>query len=611
MSDAYQWPENSAKTVSIDATFKASKKATIASSDQMRTNPSEGGLLTSINEVTEVMKWELCQTQSNARISEFLRGLRERHEILEVPLPEQFVADNCCHIVRAILDVFPEAAVGLDVFHCIMRYQAAIINGTKNPYRLAVAQDLRDAILIKGASKEVPAKYWAKEEQEVKLEAAFVKWTRRGGVWSAAAAKVHADQMKHVRKGCLARRCDDIAADGSRIEGTHKGWNSIMRSHASGLETFVALGHDFVLRRNVRIASALKDEPRPFVTQSAYGSHNVRLANHNAKVWNASVETNNSRGYKTQAMLRPELPIVNSGEIFGLVRSADAETYRGLIQLKEEEDDEDDEDKLLRIMDESEVTHEQVSEQTGVDLSMFVSPDTTTTRRRRAAVPPHAEPPSSVSPLPVSSKSAACSAASDTVAMPGPATMTVMAATTMTAVTAMTTPNRPVAQPDATADIPVDPILLAEDAYIRASMQDREKEVFEVEHHGNVVDLTLDEDSAKLEDGVVTLPSDSSSRKRKTTDAEEPGNAIKKLKKKKLKKSPQNAHLFVPGMRLVSQAKRVPLFKTRRPPAAARSTQPAPNAGVLRSSAAPSIPHVSAVPAYAVPCYADVRCAPS
>ncbi|KIM89482.1 hypothetical protein PILCRDRAFT_2691 [Piloderma croceum F 1598] len=42
------------------------------------------------------------------------------------------------------------------------------------------------------------AEYWSKEEQAVKLEAAFEKWSRKGGVWSVAAAQVYADQMNHV-----------------------------------------------------------------------------------------------------------------------------------------------------------------------------------------------------------------------------------------------------------------------------------------------------------------------------------------------------------------------------------------------------------------------------
>ncbi|TFY73725.1 hypothetical protein EWM64_g10287 [Hericium alpestre] len=349
-----------ARVMSLDATFKASKKATLTGTDQSKTNPSEGGLLTAVSEWTEVMTWKLCQSQANAEMSEMLGGLKDRHDVLEEPPPEQFIADNCCHILRAILSVFPDAAVGLDVWHAIQRYLVTIVNGTRNPYRLAVAEDLRDAILIKGASKEEPAKYWAKEEQEVRLEAVHTKWARRGGVWTAAAAKVHADQLKHVRKGCLMRRCQDVRSDGSRIEGSHKGWNNIMRAHASGLETFVALGHDFVLRRNVRIASSRADPP-PFIAESTFGSHHVRLASHGARLWNSAIEADRRFYRATGNDFRPraEMRIVDSGETFGLIRSVDAETFGGLIRLKEEEEPEEDDEELLQRAEETELTFQQ------------------------------------------------------------------------------------------------------------------------------------------------------------------------------------------------------------------------------------------------------------
>lgn len=35
-----------------------------------------------------------------------------------------------------------------------------------------------------------PAVYWPREEQITRLEAAYVKWDKKGGVWTAAAKKV-------------------------------------------------------------------------------------------------------------------------------------------------------------------------------------------------------------------------------------------------------------------------------------------------------------------------------------------------------------------------------------------------------------------------------------
>ena len=59
--------------------------------------------------------------------------------------------------------------------------------------------------------------------------------------------QVHANQLSHIQKGCLTRPRDNITTDGSHIEGTHKGWNSMMRLFASSLEVMNALRHNHVL----------------------------------------------------------------------------------------------------------------------------------------------------------------------------------------------------------------------------------------------------------------------------------------------------------------------------------------------------------------------------
>ncbi len=153
------------------------------------------------------------------------------------------------------------------------------MGGSKCPVRPAVARDIVDAILKSRALANMPAIYWSKDEQEIRLQAAFKKWEVKG-VWTAAGAKVrprlprytvlsshhsflkaHEEQLAHVRKGCLSRPRDNVRADGSRIEGTHKGWNSLQCSFSSSIEMMAALGHDFVLRHNSRVESTLKDPP--------------------------------------------------------------------------------------------------------------------------------------------------------------------------------------------------------------------------------------------------------------------------------------------------------------------------------------------------------------
>lgn len=119
------------------------------------------------------------------------------------------VVDNCCHVRNFIVKAMPEICVLLDVYHFLMRsvlfvcrdrfvtdavfgrYLATIINGTKNPHRAQVANDISGSILKKKANgKGGSAEYWTKEEQAKRLSDVYQKWSEKGNVWSAASAKV-------------------------------------------------------------------------------------------------------------------------------------------------------------------------------------------------------------------------------------------------------------------------------------------------------------------------------------------------------------------------------------------------------------------------------------
>ncbi|KAA1473136.1 hypothetical protein DENSPDRAFT_899980 [Dentipellis sp. KUC8613] len=297
-------------SISIDNTFKCAKKATVTSSQLTRTNLFRGGLLTALNEKSEIVAWRMCQSGTNAELEEMLAGLLNRHEALLAPLPDSFTADNCCSVRNAIHKAFPHADVNLDVWHFKQRYIVSIVNGTKNPYRSAISQDVVNSILISHADDNGPAKYRSKEEQEERLDAMFKKWSEKGGAWSAAASKVHADQLGHVRKGCLARKQQDIATDGSRIEGSHKGWNAIMRSFSCGLDV-------------------------------THGSHHLRLVNYTGAMWNGLLTKAKSQGKTSDLKPRPQLTIIQSNETFGLVISGDALTFGGLLAIKDEDLDEE------------------------------------------------------------------------------------------------------------------------------------------------------------------------------------------------------------------------------------------------------------------------------
>ncbi|KAF9014709.1 hypothetical protein BDZ89DRAFT_894715, partial [Hymenopellis radicata] len=127
-------------------------------------------------------------------------------------------------------------------FRCL----AAILNGSKNSARDAVAGDISRALLKTRSKNGSGAEYFSKEDQGRNLLSVYDKWAAKGDVWSAPLQRyLSLDQVTHARKGCLTRSRQDILSDGTRIEGSHKGWNSIMRAMPCGLSMFISLSDDF------------------------------------------------------------------------------------------------------------------------------------------------------------------------------------------------------------------------------------------------------------------------------------------------------------------------------------------------------------------------------
>ncbi|KAJ6460701.1 hypothetical protein C8R47DRAFT_1226202 [Mycena vitilis] len=352
--------------LNLDNTFKAANKATVVDDSKAHTRVMKGGILSVLNELNQIISWRFCQSGSASEIVELLQGLKTRLDALGVPYPEMVTVDNCCHVKTQILSVIPDIRVLLDVFHFLMRYAAVILNGTRNPHRGEVLKNIRDAIVKEPSSKDAPAKYWPQDEQKVRLAAAFEKWAVRGGVWSAAAQNVHSAQMQHVSKGCLARPRDDIASDGSRIEASHKGWNSLQRSFASGIGLQAALGHDFVLRRNIRVAFNGKHKSSdPFVL-STFGSHHLSLVDHTAASWNGILGTL-AKGSSFVPL--PQLKNVESGETFGIVNSPSTDTYGGLYTIKPEPEDDMEVINELDPKEQQDLVHEL-----NLDPALFLEP---------------------------------------------------------------------------------------------------------------------------------------------------------------------------------------------------------------------------------------------
>jgi hypothetical protein len=115
-----------------------------------------------------------------------------------------------------------------------------------------------------------------------------------------------------------------------------------------------ALGHDFVLRRNIHIGFAARGKDPTTFLKWTYGSHHTCLVTHIASTWNGLLGWKTIRRLDLSLDPRPILQVVNSGEKFGLVASDDATSFGGLIDIKKEEPHEESLDLVLHDNDEVE-----------------------------------------------------------------------------------------------------------------------------------------------------------------------------------------------------------------------------------------------------------------
>ncbi len=116
-----------------------------------------------------------------------------------------------------------------------------------------------------------------------------------------------------------------------------------------------ALGHDFVLRCNIRVGFAACGKDSTTFLKWTYGSHHTCLVTHITLMWNALLGWKTIQRLNLGLNLQPVLRVVNSGETFGLVASDNATSFGGLIDIKKEEPHEELLDLILD--DSNEVEH--------------------------------------------------------------------------------------------------------------------------------------------------------------------------------------------------------------------------------------------------------------
>ena len=143
----------------------------------------------------------------------------------------------------------------------------------------------------------------------------------------------------------------------------------MQRSFSCWIENFLALGHDHVLRTNLRIAFSKPRlrETRPFLA-STFGSHHISLVNTVAETWNRLLTLDRGGGTSkvspSTLVAHAVLPIVPTSERFGLVSSDHISSFGGLLTIK---DDGEIEDVMLEMPINGAVSDEDVIATMGLD----------------------------------------------------------------------------------------------------------------------------------------------------------------------------------------------------------------------------------------------------
>lgn len=188
--------------------------------------------------------------------------------------------------------------------------------------------------------------------------------------------------MNHVEKGCLTRPHQDVKSDGSRVEAYHRALNAIMRTYTCGLELYLGLTHDFVLRRNIRVAMKFRPEERTDFVNLTSGSHHLGLVDRIARRWNQISSGLDQKGVgKGKSVVRVELPVlidVPSREAFGLVRSRHNESFGGRLEIAEpqskQEEEEDVLDEELPSLHQG-ISAAQVMREMNIDPTLLLLPE--------------------------------------------------------------------------------------------------------------------------------------------------------------------------------------------------------------------------------------------
>ena len=227
----------SARWISCDHTFKTAMNIGYFRHCDNKWINQYRSLFCIMNELGQVIQWQLTSTESFDEVRHMFSDLKERFERQGIKLEGVFI-DNCCKWRMVINYVLPEVPVKLDLFHAVQRIVKKIPK--KKKLSKEIANDIGLIFRQRNDLGQMRRLNTAKPSEILENFSNFEKkWehpTYKNGtkVLSKDVKKEIKKLKVHVKKGCLS----DIppSCGTSKNERLHKDLNKIIRCNRLGVE---------------------------------------------------------------------------------------------------------------------------------------------------------------------------------------------------------------------------------------------------------------------------------------------------------------------------------------------------------------------------------------
>ena len=244
----------SASSLSCDHTFKISRNVGLVRETDNSFVTQFHQLFITLNEVGEVVAWRLTKSTAFSEIEDLLVELQKRNSLKGNKI-ELVCVDDCCHVRSKYVNVFPNIAVKLDLFHACQRItrtfsrQNALFNNVTKDFVQIFREDNDQG---QARLKKTPNK----EKIERNLNSFIERWSNipNSPLTNTTYTEINS-LLLHVQKGCLSDIPPGCGTE--RNEGLHRLLNRSLISGATriSVELTIALLTILFYHHNKKISA--------------------------------------------------------------------------------------------------------------------------------------------------------------------------------------------------------------------------------------------------------------------------------------------------------------------------------------------------------------------